>query len=389
MRTIASPARMRIIAKLKPACVSIVTIVISLLLFVRCPNSDNGNSGSAGGSGGSGNSNTSPVVVGGATNTALNLTGVVTTFAGSTAGTNDGTGTGAQFNSVTGLTSDGTNLYAVDGNRIRKIVIATGVVTTLAGTTTAGSTDATGTSASFNAPFGLTTDGTYLYIADAFNYKIRRLTISTGVVTTFAGGTQGYLDATGATAQFDRPYGIFSDNTNLYVTDTWNNKIRKIVISSTAVTTLAGAGPGNVDGTGTGATFNTPRSLTADTSGNLIIGDYANCRIRKLNITSTVVSLIAGTTVGAYADGTGSAASFSNPQGITSDGTYAYVADSSNNRIRKVHISTGVVTTLAGSGTATNVDGTGAGASFSGPTGITTDGKSLFVGAGVQIRKID
>lgn len=193
----------------------------------------------------------------------------------------------------------------------------------------------------------------------------------------------------GGAAQFDRPYGIFSDNTNLYVADTWNNKIRKIVISSGAVTTVAGAGPGNADGTGTGATFNTPRSLTADTSGNLVVGDYANCRIRKLVLSSTVVSLIAGTTVGAYADGTGAAASFSNPQGITSDGTYAYVADSSNNRIRKVQISSGVVTTLAGSGTAANADGTGTGASFLGPTGIATDGKSLFVGAGPQIRKID
>ena len=356
---------------------------------MRCPNSDNGNSSSGGASSGTGSSGSSPVVVGGATNTALSLAGIVTTFAGSTAGTTDGTGTGAQFNSVTGLTSDGTNLYVVDGNRIRKVVVATGVVTTLAGVTTSGSTDATGTGASFNSPFGLTTDGTYLYVADAFNHKIRRVTISSGAVTTFAGGTQGYLDATGATAQFDRPYGIFSDNTNLYVADTWNNKVRKIVISSGVVSTLAGAGPGNVDGTGTGATFNTPRSLTADVSGNLIIGDYANCRIRKMVITSTVVSLIAGTTVGAYADGTGATASFSNPQGITSDGTYAYVADSSNNRVRKVHISTGVVTTLAGSGTASNLDGTGAAASILSPTGIATDGKSLFVGAGSQIRKID
>lgn len=363
--------------------------VVTPFLLMRCPNSDNGNPGSGGGSSGSGNSGSSPVVIGGATNTALNLTGVVTTFAGSTAGTNDGTGTGAQFNSVTGLTSDGTNLFVVDGNRIRKIVIATGVVTTLAGVVGTGSTDATGTGASFNSPFGLTTDGTHLYISDAFNHKIRRVTISSSVVTTFAGGTQGYLDATGGAAQFDRPYGIFSDNTNLYVADTWNNKIRKIVISSGAVTTVAGAGPGNADGTGTGATFNTPRSLTADTSGNLVVGDYANCRIRKLVLSSTVVSLIAGTTVGAYADGTGAAASFSNPQGITSDGTYAYVADSSNNRIRKVQISSGVVTTLAGSGTAANADGTGTGASFLGPTGIATDGKSLFVGAGPQIRKID
>ena len=92
--------------------------------------------------------------------------GTVTTLAGSSQGSTDATGTSASFNGPAGITTDGTNLYVADeGNhRIRKIVISTGVVTTLAGSSSIGSTDATGTSASFSNPSGITTDGTNLYV---------------------------------------------------------------------------------------------------------------------------------------------------------------------------------------------------------------------------------
>ena len=105
-----------------------------------------------------------------------------------------------------------------------------GAVTTVAGTGSSGSADnTTGTSASFNAPYGITTDGTNLYVADYGNHLIRKIVISTGVVTTLAGtGSRGSADGTGTSASFKYPRGITTDGTNLYVADNSNHLIRKI-----------------------------------------------------------------------------------------------------------------------------------------------------------------
>ena len=112
---------------------------------------------------------------------------------------------------------------------IRKIVISTGVVTTVAGTGSSGSANGTGTSASFDKPYGVTTDGTNLYVADYYNYLIRKIVISTGVVTTVAGtGLSGSANGTGTSASFHLPRGITTDGTNLYVVENGNHLIRKI-----------------------------------------------------------------------------------------------------------------------------------------------------------------
>ena len=162
----------------------------------------------------------------------LSLSTVVTTLAGSSNGYLDGTGTSASFSYPQGITIDGTNLYVGDaGNHlIRKIVISTGAVTTLAGTGSSGSTDnTTGTSASFSGPIGITTDGTNLYVADYYNHLIRKIVISTGVVTTVAGtGSSGSANGTGTSASFNLPRGITTDGTNLYVAEYGNHLIRKI-----------------------------------------------------------------------------------------------------------------------------------------------------------------
>jgi hypothetical protein len=147
-------------------------------------------------------------------------------------GSADGTGTAVTFNYPRGITSDGINLYVADyGNRIiRQIVIATGVVSTLAGTAgTAGAADGTGTAATFNYPWSITSDGTNLYVADFGNSTIRKIVISTGVVSILAGtaGVRGAADGTGTAATFYRPQGITSDGSSLYVTDS-GNTIRKI-----------------------------------------------------------------------------------------------------------------------------------------------------------------
>jgi len=214
--------------------------------------------------------------------TELSLSTAVTTLAGSSEGSTDATGTSARFYRPSGITTDGTNLYVADryNHRIRKIVIDNGTVTTLAGSSY-GSTDATGTSASFNSPRGITTDGTNLYVADYSNHRIRKIVISTGVVTTLAGSSEGSTDATGTSARFYRPSGITTDGTNLYVTDRYNHRIRKIVISTGVVTTLAGSSSGSTDATGTSASFANPIGITTDGT-NLYVADMYYHKIRKI-----------------------------------------------------------------------------------------------------------
>ncbi|MDG2063859.1 MAG: hypothetical protein P8L36_02595, partial [SAR324 cluster bacterium] len=298
----------------------------------------------------------------------LSLSTVVTTIAGTgSTGSADGTGTAASFNIPVGITTDGTNLFIADtfNHLIRKIVIGTIVVTTIAGTGTAGSADGTGTTATFNRPIGITTDRTNLYAVDMANNLVRKIVISTGVVSTFAGtGSSGSSNGTGTSASFNLPVGITTDGTNLYVADTDNHLIRMIVISTGVVTTIAGTGSsGSSNGTGTSASFNLPRGITTDGT-NLYVGDGNNHLVRKIVISTGVVTTIAGTGTAGSSNGTGTSASFNDPSGITTDGTNLYVGDGNNHLVRKIVISTGVVTTIAGTGTAGSSNGTGTSASF-------------------------
>lgn len=320
---------------------------------------------------------------------ALTLSAGVTTLAGSSRGFAEGTGAAAQFDTPAGITTDGTNLYVGDvtNSRIRKVVIATGEVSTLAGSTF-GAADGTGSAAQFFRPYGITNDGTNLYVADTDNNRIRKVVIATGVVTTLAGGARGFSEGTGAAAQFDRPYGITTDGTNLYVSDTLNHRIRKVVIATGEVTTLAGSSAGSVDGSGSAAQFNFPQGITTD-GANLYLNESAGHRVRKIVIATGEVSTVAGSSSRGTNDGTGAAAQFSSPSDITTDGTNLYLVEITNNRVRKIVIATGEVSTVAGSSRGT-ADGTGAAAQFNSPFGITTDGKSLYVAdsGSHQIRKI-
>ncbi len=317
---------------------------------------------------------------------ALSLSTVVTTIAGSidTNATLDGTGTAAQFNEPNGACTDSTNLYIPEdsGHVVRKIVIATGVVSTLAGTAgNLGSVDGTGTAAKFSNPNDCTTDGTNVYIADQDNHAIRQIVIATGVVTTLAGslGNLGSSDGIGNNARFNTPEGLTTDGTNLYVTDRGNDLIRKIVISTGVVTTIAGDGTSAVtDGTGTAASFESPWAITTDGT-NLYITESNQHVIRKMVISSGVVTTLAGQAgSNGTTDGTGTAATFWSPYGITTDGTNLYVTDRGRSMLRQIVISSGVVTTLAGDQTSNATDGTGTAASLGNPEGITSDGTYLY-----------
>ena len=271
----------------------------------------------------------------------ISPTGVVTTFAGSgTAGYADGNGTAATFNEPIGIALHGTDLYVADtkNNLIRKITSA-GDVSIFAGTSGDfgfGYTDGIGTAAKFWVPTGIAVHGDTLYVADQINHRIRKIVIATATVTTLAGSSNGYADGVGTEAQFKLPSGLAVFDDTLYVTDQSDNRIRKIVIATAAVSTLAGGGTfGSTDGTGTLASFGGPEGIVADDQGNLYVGDTWNNRIRKIT-PSGVVTTLAGGWYG-YLDGIGTAAKFTNPTGMGIDASgNLYVADKGNNRIRMI-----------------------------------------------------
>jgi RHS repeat-associated protein len=316
------------------------------------------------------------------------------TFAGTgSPSSTDGTGTTASFDQPLGMVMDaGGNLYVADAgsHEIRKVT-PSGTATTLAGGGYAGFTNGIGTSALFNHPVGLVIDVSgNLYVADEANNAIRKIT-PTGVVTTLAGsGTAGFTNGSGGAATFNLPCGVALDAAgNIYVADYNNNVIRKVTAAG-MVTTYAGTGIANsTDGPVATATFNHPFSLAFDKSGNLFITDRVGSRIRKIT-PAGIVSTLAGSTNG-YLDGTGAAAEFSGPTSLALDtAENVYVTDEGNQRIRKI-TSGGIVTTVAGSGSAGDVDGVGSAAVFNNPFAIASASAGyIYVGeqAGNLVRKI-
>jgi prepilin-type processing-associated H-X9-DG protein len=255
-------------------------------------------------------------------------------------------------------------------------------VSTLAGSGS-GFADGSGTSASFNYPTGVALDGAgNVYVADSNNNRIRKVSPS-GVVSTLAGsGNYAFADGSGTSASFRNPQGVALDGAgNVFVADFSNNRIRKVSPSG-VVSTLAGSASGNwgfADGSGTSASFNYPTGVALDGAGNVYVADFSNNRIRKVS-PSGVVSTLTGSGNYAFADGSGTSASFNYPFGVALDGAgNVYVADQYTHRIRKIS-PLGVVSTLAGSGNGEFADGTGASASFWYPTGVALDGAgNVFV----------
>lgn len=327
--------------------------------------------------------------------------GVVTTLAGTPGifGSADGIGAAASFDNPSGITMDTAgNLYVAETNShiIRKLTPA-GVVTTLAGVAkSAGSADGMAGAARFFYPTGITSDAAgNLYVSDSGNSTIRKITPS-GVVTTLAGmpGIVGSADGSGAAARFVRPIGIAADALgNLSVVDSGNHTVRKISLAG-MVTTLAGMPgfSGSDDGTGSAARFHYPTGITMDAAGNLYVADAGNAAIRKITPEGAVTTFAGQLPPYGSVDGNGSAARFNDPNGVAADAAgNVYVADTSNHTIRKVTLA-GTVTTFAGTpGIAGSTDGIGAAARFNGPVGIALDSTgNLYVveGGNNGVRKV-
>ncbi len=272
-------------------------------------------------------------------------------------GTADGTGTNAQFHFPGGCVSDGSgNLYVSDtyNHCIRKVVITTGETTTFAGTSgTAGFANGTGTAAIFNYPVGIARDGSgNLYVADSGNFVIRKITPG-AEVTTFTGqvGVRGSTSGSAANAKFSNVQGLAlsTSRNELYVADMGNHIIRSVNLTSGFVITVAGAAgnQGNEDGDDNNAQFSSPSGLAIDQFGNLWVADYGNNALRQVTLSGIVTTRVGFLSQPGFVDGSAASARVKGPTSIcrASDGFF-YVTDSGNNRIRKVS-TTGAVTTLS------------------------------------------
>jgi M6 family metalloprotease-like protein len=318
----------------------------------------------------------------------ISTSGVVSLFAGTPgfSGSVDGVVGAALFDTPRGLALDADgNLYVADcGNDVIRKIDATGTTTTLAGLIgLAGYLDGVATMARFTGPadiaMGLSGD---LYVADAGNHLIRRVTLQ-GAVTTIAGqvGRSGVTDGVGEAALFNGPTGIaLAPRGNLVIADTQNNLIRRIGLDGMVVT-LAGAPrhSGLVNGDSSLAKFSSPRGITIDSTRMIYVADSANNSVRKVSAAYNYVSAFAGSSSGQAGvnDGTSTAAKLTCPSGAAvSLQRNVYVADTGNHTIRRI-TTNAIVKTLAGSaGVRGSSDGIGGAARFNSPSGIAVDSVS-------------
>ena len=354
----------------------------------------------------------------------------VTTLAGAFGhiGGSDGIGAAASFFQPGGLTLFGDTLYLCDteNHALRTIDVKSGTVALYSGAIGSyGTDDGPIATARFREPEGIVSDGLgTLYVGDVDNDTIRRIDIASGTVSTIAGqvGVDGNSDGVGLAAAFHKPKQLALDGAgHLYIVDSLNLSIRVLSLADLSVTTLATfdgtpngvaavagevwtsladhtvariddsgnvtvvAGASNMigfaDGVGGDARFFLPAGLWIEPD-RVLVADDGNCAVRAIARDTGAVTTILGAIADGSSDGAGTAARFSGPQGLAVAGNVAFVADSGNDTIRRVDLPTGAVTTIAGAaGQATFADGAGADARFDTPLALALDdaGATLFI----------
>ena len=307
---------------------------------------------------------------------ALTWTGPITTIAGSCttspcsgfAGDGGPASTAKLAGPLDAAADSAGNLYIADSlnDRIRRIDAATGIITTVAGSGVRGGGGDGGpaTAAQLNNPSSVAVDGAdNLYIAESGGHRIRKVTIATGLISTIAGtGVSGSTGDNGPAinAALNAPLGVAVDAVgNVYIADTSNFKIRAVAASTGIITTIAGTGISGFSGDGgpgINAVLSRPTGVDADSSGNVYFADHDNHRVRKVATGTGIVSTVAGNGgVGREGDGgLATASPLDTPWGVAVDRVGdVYVACDGNTgqRIRKITTSTGIIKTIAGTGT--------------------------------------
>ncbi|MBP8916245.1 MAG: T9SS type A sorting domain-containing protein [Chitinophagales bacterium] len=320
----------------------------------------------------------------------------VSTYAGSVSGFVDGDTSVAKFAGPFGICIDASdNLYIADAdnNCIRKIT-SSGIVSTFAGTGIAGYTDGDANSAQFRAPSDLCIDAAgNIYVSDFENQRIRKIDISGNVSTIAGNGNIGYVDGFCQDAEFDYPRGIVIDSEgNLFISDSWNHRIRKINLTDSTVSTFAGGGTNMgvssigdlIDDSDTSARFYTPSGLAIDADDNIYVADAYNHRIRKIT-PDAEVSTIAGSGpigpgVGGYSNGNALTSFLNTPTEIfvANDGRL-FIGDTYNYRVRLLEDE--ILFNVAGNGESGYEDGVDSLAEFKFTRGVVLDaaGEHLYV----------
>jgi sugar lactone lactonase YvrE len=347
--------------------------------------------------------------------TAVAFPGEINTFAGTAAFGFSGDGgpaTSAKLYNNQGMAVDGAgNLYLADSfnYRVRK-VDTSGTITTFAGNGTLGFSGDGGpaTSAKLYNPSDVAFDGAgNLYIADAFNNRVRKVDTS-GTITTVAGtGSKGFSGDGGpaTSAKLNYPVALAFDAAgNLYIDDTRNNRIRKVDTAGT-ITTFAGSGGtgprnGGFSGDGGPATLaqlSSPLGVAVDQGDNVYIADYANSRVRKVDPSGTITTFAgSGGTLPRDAafsgdGGPATSARLAGPDDVAVGGGGIYIADTNNGRVRKVN-GTGTITTVAGGGSDYPGDGgpaTSAGLRYAGQLTVDAAGNFYISDDYSQVRWVE
>jgi len=324
--------------------------------------------------------------------------GIVTTVVGN--GTNcssplaacgdGGLATSAQLHATGAVVFDSSgNMYFSDtlDQRVRKVTATTGIITTIAGTGSSGGSSCTipacgdggpATSAQLHNPESIALDAAgNVYFSDSSNQRIRMISAATAIISTVAGnGTAGFSGDGGAatSAEINTPASVFIDSSdNLYFPDGGNNRVRKVTLSTGVITTIAGTGAVGYTGDGgaaTLATFNNPNFITVDTAGNVYIGDFFNHVVRKITLSTGIITTIAGNGISGFSGdgGPATSAEMNGAGGLGLDSySNLYLDDDINDRVRLVvQAGTPVISTVSPTsgtiGTAVTITGTSFGA---------------------------
>jgi NHL repeat-containing protein len=333
------------------------------------------------------------------------FTGVIATVVGGANG--DGFDANVAKIDPAGLAFDGSaNWFISDatGNRLRRIDELTNLTSTSAGTGAGGYSGdgGLGTAAQLADPAGVAVDsGGNIYVSDVLNSRVRRIDAHTGIITTATGGIYG-------AAGLAYPAGlVFAPDGTLLIADSANNRVQRVNLSTGAVSTVAGVvtsyGYNGDNQLATSATLTNPSDVAADASGNVYIADTGNCRVRKVDAQTHFISTVAGSGTQtssvkcAYTGDNGQAtvATLNGPTNIALDSAgYLFIAEVYQPRVRMVDFSSGVITTVVGTGLSGNSGDGGAAtaARLNQPSGLRVDATGSFLyiadGANENVRRV-